>query len=400
MSEANNSVSIVGPVPMINVPTAQPTAQPKAQPKTEAVIPFQPGQPLPKLPDPVFPSMDMPESPVIPGIGRVQQAPDGEGFANLDLGENPNIPHPAEGSIRILIGIPMLDIKYEFFESFLKFWTQLGHLCKVNPKIEVAYQIAYRKPVHMAEEYLVQVAKHNKCTHLLLMDDDIYDVTVDDLVKLIAADKDVIGGVMHASKFPHAMCVFRRFIPERKVIDMPSDNSMYRLYEVPCNCPHCGVGQSHWDAPHCMNCGNKLNNLVQQADLIPFAMTLIKMSVFDKIKKPWFHCTNKYPTDSWFADRLLEAGLKEYAHMGVRLNHAGITDETKPYYTQMGMAKAQKAKAIVHIEPQQMEVHQYLLHNKMQEAESRLKPKPLVVTKDGLLNNDQPKDMTLMSHGH
>src|SRR3990167_2976543 len=150
---------------------------------------------------------------------------------------------------------------------------------------------------------------------------------------------------------------------------MPVDVVPLRLYEVPCLCPKCGIGQSHWDAKFCVACGTPLDNLVQQADLIPFAFTLMKLSIFDKIKKPWFHCTSKYPTDSWFADRLIEAGMTEYGHMGIRLNHAGITDFTKPHYAQMGMIKAQQSKSVVNITPEEMEKHQYLLLNKMNEVE-------------------------------
>ena len=54
-------------------------------------------------------------------------------------------------------------------------------------------------------------------THLLLMDDDIYDVTANDLFTLLEADKEVIGGIMFTSGFPHAMCAFRRFDLTKKV---------------------------------------------------------------------------------------------------------------------------------------------------------------------------------------
>lgn len=352
------------------------------------------------LPEPVWPKLEMPEPPK-GGMPEDKGIPDCEGFVNQmpDVAKSPVIP-PKEGVARIMIAIPLLAITYEFFESFLKFWTEL--VVSRDPRYEVSYHIAYRKPVHMAEEYLVSVAMYNKCTHILFMDDDIYDIKKSDLDKLFEADKDVIGGVMHASKFPHAMCVFRRFNTDRKVVDMPVDNSMFRLYEVPCTCPKCGLGQTHWDAKFCPSCGQTLDNLIQQADLIPFAFTLMKLSVFDKIKKPWFHCTNKYPTDSWFADRVLEAGLKEYGHMGVRLNHAGITDATKPYYAQMGLIKAQQLNAVVTLEPQQMEAHQRLLLAKMEETEAKLKPKPVVVGADGAAANKETlgaKDVTLVTHG-
>jgi len=346
--------------------------------------------------------MQMPAPPTGAEAPNTQAVPDCEGQINvLPTEQGPSqVPPPAEGKMRTLIGIPLLAITYEFFESFLKFWTEIS--VTADPRYEVGYHIAYRKPVHMAEEYLVSVAQFNKCTHILFMDDDIYDITKSDLDKLLDADRDVIGGVMHASKFPHAMCVFRRYKPERKVIDMPVDNSIYRLYEVPCTCTSCNMALSHWDIKHCSNCGASQDLLIQQADLIPFAFTLMKMSVFDKIKKPWFHCTTKYPTDSWFADRLIEAGMTEYAHMGVRLNHAGITDETKAHYTQMGMIKARKAKGVVELTPEQMETHQTLLFNKMKETEAKQKEKPSFHSEGTTVANPPSKKeerLTLATHG-
>jgi hypothetical protein len=261
------------------------------------------------------------------------------------------------------------------------------------------YHFAYRKPVHMAEEYLVKIAQHNKCTHILLMDDDIFDITPRDLDLLVNADKDFISGVMHASKFPHAMCVFRRYDTTKRVIDMPADTSMYRLYEVPALCPDCKAPQSHWDAKFCVSCGHAIDIAVQECDLVPFPFTLIKLSVFDKVKQPWFHCTNGYPTDSWFCDRLLEAGIKPYAHMLVRLNHAGITDETKPFYMQMGLARMQRQKAVVHLSPEQMDIHQTLLMNRMREVEESVKPRPAIINSGELENKEvlEQRDLTLMT---
>mgnify|MGYP001558754106 CR=1 FL=1 len=353
------------------------------------------------IPTPTYPSMTMPESPNV-AHNKNGPLPDCEGHISVypDVSQSP-VPDPLVGKIRILVGIPMLDVKYEFFESFMKFWTRcIIETSKPDCKIEIGFHVAYRKPVHMAEEYLVRTAQYNKCTHILFMDDDIYDVTWEDLLKLVNADKDVIGGVMHASKFPHAMCVFRRFNPSLKVIDMPADTSMYRLYEVPASCPHCNIAQSHWDIKFCPSCGKQIDILIQQADLIPFAFTLMKLSIFDKLKQPWFHCTSKYPTDSWFGDRLIEAGLTEYGHMGVRLNHAGITDATKPHYLQMGMLKAQQAKGVVEISPEDMERHQRLLYNKMAETESRMRSKPVFSGNPQSITQDQPAEgQTLVTHG-
>mgnify|MGYP001569422581 CR=1 FL=1 len=328
--------------------------------------------PAPAAPD--YPKMELPESPVVAGQTAPEAARmDCEGVVQTGEVAPVLVPVPAPGKARIMIGIPLLDVKYEFFESFLKFWTEL--CLRPDRPYEIAYHFAFRKPVHMAEEYLVKTAIANHCTHILFMDDDIYDINMDMLNKLFYADKDVIGGIMHASKFPHAMCAFRRYDPSKKVTDMPADNSMYRLYEIPATCPSCNSGQTHWDVKFCPSCGTKINIEVQKADLIPFAFTLMKLSVFDKIKKPWFHCTTTYPTDSWFADRLLEVGLEEYAHMTVRLNHAGVTDATKPHFMNIGMIGAQQKKAVVNLTPEQMDMHQNLLVSRMKQVEDSIKPK-------------------------
>lgn len=356
--------------------------------------------PVPQLPKVEYPKLELPPT-ADKGDWSVQR-PSSEGVTEvLPSADNSPVPPPAPGVKRILIGVPLLAVSYEFFESFLRFWSEL---MVTRPPYEVAYCFAYRKPVHMAEEYLVNVAKYNKATHILLMDDDIFDVTRADLDKLIAADKDVIGGVMHASKFPHAMCVFRRFDPSKKVIDMPVDNSMYRLYEVPCTCTNCKVPlasadpRGAWTAKFCPACGAVQDNVIQQADLIPFPFTLIKMDVFDKIKKPWFHCTNTYPTDSWFADRLIEAGMTEYAHMDVRLNHNGVTDESKPHFVQMGMIKARKNNGIVNLTPEQMEIHQHLLMSKMKETEDKQKAKPVFSQGGEIKANSLHEDYTLVTN--
>lgn len=357
---------------------------------------------VPKPGSPNYPTTAMPAEPKIPGLGPQPEDVariDGEGVpSTMPDWRNSPVPPPPHGVKRIMIGVPMLAVSYEFFESFLKFWTEL--CVKKDSRYEITYLFAYRKPVHMAEEWLIKQALFNKCTHVLLMDDDIYDVTKADLDKLVEADKDMISGVMHASKFPHAACTFRRYDRSKRVIDMPADNSMYRLYEIPATCPSCSHGQTHWDVKFCPNCGVEIDISVQPVDLVPFPFTLFKLDMFkDKIKQPWFHCTNGYPTDSWFCDRMLEAGLQPYAHMLIRLNHAGVTDETKPLFMQMGMVKMGRNKAVVNLTPEVMDVHQTLLHNKMHEVEQSIKPKPPIIGVEGLVANElNPKDLTLITH--
>jgi len=254
---------------------------------------------------------------------------------------------------KILIGVPILAWTHEFAESFLSFWTSLMTYQHKGRKFHVGYKFMYRRPVHMAEEELAQFALDAGCTHLLLMDDDIYDVTPEDLLKLLDADKDVISGIMYASGFPHAMCAFRRYDPNAKVADQPILKGPCRLYEVP---PEQRVG-------------------AQPIDLVPFCFTLIKTDVFRKIERPWFTCNTQAPTDSWFMDAVMAKGIKPFAHFDVWLNHRGVTKDNQPLWVQMGMQKAQKAggASVVGLTPEEMQRHEAFMRVKLEAAEKSMK---------------------------
>lgn len=253
---------------------------------------------------------------------------------------------------KILIGVPILAWTHEFATSFLEFWTSLMTFKHKGRKFHVGYQFMYRKPVHMAEEQLAELACASGCTHLLLMDDDIYNVTADDFIKLLDANKDIIGGIMYASGFPYSMCAFRRYNTKTKVADQPILKGPARLYEVP---PEQRQG-------------------IQKVDLIPFACTLIKTEVFKKLKKPWFTCNNQAPTDSWFADSVLGAGLEYYAHFDVWLNHRGVTKDNQPLWFQMGLMDSQKKQqGVIRLTPEEMRRHEAVMRMKLEEAEKKAK---------------------------
>jgi len=256
---------------------------------------------------------------------------------------------------KILIGIPILAWTHEFAMSFLEFWTDLMTYAEGDRRFHVGYKFMYRKPVHMAEEALAQFAVETGCTHLLLMDDDIYDTKAEDLFMLLDADKDVIGGIMHTQGFPHAMCAFRKYDAKTKVSEQSLLKGPARLYEVPL-AQRVGI---------------------QRVDLIPFAFTLIKTRVFKNIEKPWFECNEQAPTDSWFADRMLKGGFEYYAHFGVWLNHKGIRKETIHLNMQMGVLENQLKNTgqMIMLTPIEMKRHEAMMTLKLQQAEANAKIK-------------------------
>lgn len=254
---------------------------------------------------------------------------------------------------KILIGVPILAWTHEFATSFLNFWTDLMTCKYPGVKFHVGYEFMYRKPVHMAEEALAEHALNTECSHLLLMDDDIYDITSKDLVALLQANKDVVSGIMHASGFPYAMCAFRRYDHNTKVADQPILRGPARLYEIP---PEQRKG-------------------LQKVDLVPFCFTLIKTEVFRKLRKPWFTCNTQAPTDSWFADTVLSKGMEYYAHFDVWVNHRGITRFNVGKWAELGMIDAQSKNSgnIVRISPEEMKRHEVMMRMKLEEAEKLAK---------------------------
>lgn len=261
---------------------------------------------------------------------------------------------------KILIGVPILAWSHEFAESFLNFWTDLMTYHDSKRRFHVGFRFIYRKPVHIAEELLAEFAIQSECTHLLLMDDDILDVTADDLFKLLDADKDAVGGIMHTGGFPYAMCAFRRYDTSKKVKEQPLLEGPARLYEVP---PEQRVG-------------------VQKVDLISFGFTLLKTSLFKDIPKPWFKCDKDAPTDSWFADELLDRGKSFYAHFDVWLNHRGITKENRHLHFSLGQFENERKQGskggnIIHLTPEEMARHESVMIEKMRVAEEAIKAKHL-----------------------
>lgn len=258
---------------------------------------------------------------------------------------------------KILICIPVLAWTHEAATSFLEFWTDLMTHQNPSRRFHVGYRFTFRKQVDMAENEFAQFAYDSGCTHVLLMDDDIYGVKATDLFQLLDANKDVIGGIMHTSGFPHAMCAFRRYDTNTTVASQPIQEGPARLYEVP---PEQRIG-------------------IQKVDLIPFAFTLIKTKVFDKIPKPWFKGNEQAPTDSWFADSVLNAKLEYFAHFGVWLSHRGITRDNVHIHIQLGMHEQQKKQGsqIIMLTPDEMKKHEIMMTAKLKDAEAKSKVEAL-----------------------
>lgn len=133
--------------------------------------------------------------------------------------------------------------------------------------------------------YIAAQATKNGCSHLLTVDDDmIYEK--DTLEKLLAHDKDIIGGIYNV----------RRIAENPEVVEFLDDKRPEGLFE----CGALGGG-----------------------------LMLIKTDVFWKVPQPWYGY-EWYPTgmvkksiDWYFCHKAREAGYKIWCDANVKAKHIG-----------------------------------------------------------------------------
>lgn len=132
---------------------------------------------------------------------------------------------------------------------------------------------------------LVQQAIDIGATHMLFLDYDMF-FPPDSISKLLELDKDIVGA-------PYNF----RSLPLRPAAAALSDLSPK---DVPYRCT-----------------------------TIPTGFMLIKMSVFDKIAKPWFNFGRNEKNelvcgeDSWFCQQAIKAGIEVWAEPRVSVKHVG-----------------------------------------------------------------------------
>src|SRR5262245_9731060 len=149
-----------------------------------------------------------------------------------------------------------------------------------------------RSPAH-GRNLIIQAAKDNDCTHVLIIDDD-HEYQPDALYRLLAHDKDIVSGLYFSRAYPHIPMAF----------DVADDNgSCLPIY---------------------------LTNGVK--GLIPvvatgFGFLLIKMSVFEKLEKPYVRLGELDPEqwcdDMGFFKRVREAGIQPYCDLDCWIGHMG-----------------------------------------------------------------------------
>lgn len=259
--------------------------------------------------------------------------------------------------IKLLVGACLLDIKYDWMTSWNSFWTDVIR----SAEFEVGCSFKFRQNTFIAQENLAREAVDSGCTHLLLVDDDIFDYTLLDLTRLLDADVDMIGGVMLTKKFPFFECAMRRIDPTRPLVEHCKRTTGFDMYAVP-------VSDQKG---------------VKPVDLISFGFTLISTDLLKRIKRPYFipdpnkinfdECHYEYLnfTDSIFCDKVLELGVQPYAHFDVRLNHNGVTRNNLAGWMEIYKQSGKLTQPGIEMNDKQFLEYKMTVKTKMTEAEER-----------------------------
>lgn len=137
-------------------------------------------------------------------------------------------------------------------------------------------------------------AQQAGATHLFILD---ADMTFDPfyIQKLIECDKDIIGADYHEKKFPLTPTI-KRFDKDGELIIVPHKKLPKKVFEV---------------------------------DLLPGGFMMIKMSVFDKLERPYFQAPSgatyqDFTTeDYYFSRKAKAAGFKLWCDPSLKVGHVG-----------------------------------------------------------------------------
>ena len=207
----------------------------------------------------------------------------------------------------VAIGIPSGDMWDAEFGVHLA--TMIGQY-KI-PTILINAKGCY---VHKGRNYCVKVAQAKGCGHILFLDSDMTFPALT-LVRLLSHQKDVVG------------CMYSRRVAPFSNLGTPLDRTTTK------------VGS---------------NDALVAMAMVPTGVLLIKMTVFDKLKRPYFDfapSTTGDPDDEVgedvnFCNKALAAGVELWMDpaLSMQIGHVGaaiyrVHDEQKAAAAQIGFAQ-------------------------------------------------------------
>jgi hypothetical protein len=190
---------------------------------------------------------------------------------------------------RLAVGIPTYGKPDRMF-TIESLGSLMWHLGRHHPEIEIVHlHVDVRTYRQEARKGIVEAAKENKCTHLLMLDDDhVFDEGVFDKIwehKEKLEKGGMVSALYMTRGLPCAPCMFR----------LTSRGTVPIMY---------------YD-----------DNTMMEVDVVGFGFVLFNMDVFERINPPWFSLSLGFGEDAAFCARVLQAGMKVYCHTGAKVGH-------------------------------------------------------------------------------
>lgn len=201
----------------------------------------------------------------------------------------------------IVVCVPWIKPHAKFLPHFIEFYAAN----KAKHDLRLHWQM-YRA-LHKVQASAVELARKRGASHILFTEDDQWGFPVDGLDVLLEAGKDVIGLPTSFKQHPYLPMCMRKRDPSVSLIAGERNLSPFNR----------GDGDE-----------------VQVADLVTWAFTLVRTSVFDRIKNP-FEVWGDSPTDSYFCQYCDEAGIERYIHFGGWIEHGDIPRAHHSFYRRL-----------------------------------------------------------------
>ncbi len=200
--------------------------------------------------------------------------------------------------MKILIGIPTIREDKNFWESMRKFLPEMSN----EHDIEIVE--VKNKMVDDARNIIVDKFLESDKDYLLFLDDDHSNHTVDMVNALFIPKTEVCAMKCYSRSFPH-LCTLMSYS------GLSYARGRYQSME--------------------------LNEGYKECALVGFGMTLIKKSIFSKLKKPYFIKANNLNEDNYFCENMIELGIYPIGCFDYVCTHNGVDDNNLPKLRDRGI---------------------------------------------------------------
>lgn len=194
--------------------------------------------------------------------------------------------------------VPFIKPHEKHMEHFTEWYAiqKVNHARGEGPDV-IRYRTFY-KALHRAQQSALDIAKNTEgVTHMLFTEDDHWGYPSNGLKVLLEADRDVIGCPSYFKHHPWNLMAMQK-----------RDKSKTLLRRENILTPARGSG-------------------IQEVDLITWAFTLVKMSVFERMEEAGlrpFACWGDTPTDSYFCQYCADLGIPIHAYMDHIIPHGDL----------------------------------------------------------------------------